>query len=201
MERWVDIQDFEGYYQVSNYGRVRSLDREVEQKNGRKRLFKGCVLSHKTDKYGYSTVTFCIRTKGVKKSSTVHRLVAVAFVENVFNKPAINHIDGDKSNNNATNLEWVTNKENTSHAIETGLMDINRVKENMTWVNKTYHSRKVRKLKDGMLIGVYRSITEAASTVTTSKGFSSINSCCKGDRKQAYGFQWEYANEREMITI
>jgi hypothetical protein len=119
MEQWNDIAGFEGYYKVSNTGRVISLNR-FKFGRGRKKLSKqsGKELNLKTDKYGYLTVQLC--KESIRKHITVHRLVALAFMQNPLNLPQINHKDTDKKNNNISNLEWCTAKENVIHAHANG---------------------------------------------------------------------------------
>lgn len=119
-EIWIDIRDYEGIYQVSNLGRVRSLDRIVPR--GDKGLtIKGRILSmNKLNKSGYRT---CILSRRDKKDyRRFNRLVAEAFIDNPDKKPFVNHIDGDKLNNHVDNLEWSTCSENTQHAYDTGLI-------------------------------------------------------------------------------
>ena len=121
-EVWKDIPNFEGSYQVSNMGRVRSLDRVVTFKNGSMRKHKGRVLKPHISHRGYERLTLC-NDNGCNNKS-VHRLVLEAF------KPhanmidlQVNHIDGNKLNNHLTNLEWVTGRDNMSHAYDMGLID------------------------------------------------------------------------------
>jgi NUMOD4 motif/HNH endonuclease len=118
-EVFVDIPGYEGYYQVSNYGNVRSLDRVITQQNGKKQLVKGRALKpHLTNK-GYFKVHLSL--KGKRKSRSIHRLVALAFLPNPLNKPQVNHINGCKTDNNLCNLEWNTQSEQQIHAYQNGL--------------------------------------------------------------------------------
>lgn len=108
MEQWRPIKGFEGLYEVSNKGRVRSFyTREAK------------VLKPSINKDGYLKAGLSKDGKMYLKS--IHRLVASAFIPNIGDKPQVNHIDGDKTNNTVDNLEWVTCKENIQHAWNTGL--------------------------------------------------------------------------------
>jgi predicted DNA-binding protein YlxM (UPF0122 family) len=106
------------YYEVSNMGRVRSLDKRVNSRNC-SRLVKGQIMKGTPDKDGYFKVIFYDKQNG--KGYFVHRLVALAFIPNLENKLQVNHIDGNKQNCNLDNLEWVTSRENRIHAFKTGL--------------------------------------------------------------------------------
>lgn len=120
-EIWKDILGYESLYQVSSYGNTRSLDRTFIRNNNKnsKIKHKGRILKQRINNKGY----YCINlTKDNKlKTYTVHRLVIKAFVINQHNKKFTNHKDGNKLNNFVENLEWVTPKENTQHAYDTGL--------------------------------------------------------------------------------
>jgi hypothetical protein len=115
-EIWKDIKGFENLYQVSNYGRVKSLYRELlHPKNGIAK-YESKILKHSFDKDGYPKLT--ITLNGKHHYVRVHRLVAQTFIENPHNKPYINHIDAVRGNNRVENLEWVTAKENSSWSIK-----------------------------------------------------------------------------------
>ncbi len=118
-EEWRDISGFEGLYQVSNLGRVRSLDRVVGGKCDSKRFLKGRILKTCKITHGYLGVNF--RQNGTHKNAIVHRLVAIAFIPNPENKPEVNHINGIKTDNRVENLEWNTHSENNQHAYDNGL--------------------------------------------------------------------------------
>ena len=107
-EIWRDIKDYKDYYQVSNRGRVRSLDRTINHGKGNsQRVLKGKVLSQ-IDTLGYLAVGIVKGSK--KKFVKVHRLVATAFLVNSEDKPCVNHKDRVRTNNNLNNLEWCTYK-------------------------------------------------------------------------------------------
>jgi hypothetical protein len=119
-ERWKRVEGFD--YEVSDLGRVRSIERTVTYEDGRVRVYPSKILNHNiVGKYNVRYVHLYKNAK--RKSFTVHRLVALAFVENIDNKPEINHIDGNRSNNCYTNLEWATRQENMAHGFSTGLID------------------------------------------------------------------------------
>lgn len=126
MEIWKDIKNYEGYYQISNYGRIRSLDRTITNNEGKTYFKKGIILKqtpHSNKKYKLFQVYLC-KNNG-KKSFKIHRLVALHFVNNPLNKKVVNHIDNNPLNNHYKNLEWVTIKENVNHALKYGNMGIN----------------------------------------------------------------------------
>lgn len=110
MEIWKDIKDYEGLYQVSNMGRVRS---------------NSGLLHLNTNTYGYKHIT--LSKDNAQKTVLVHRLVASAFVCNPLGLPQVNHKDGNKNNNAFGNLEWVTQKENNHHAIKANLRKVKKI--------------------------------------------------------------------------
>lgn len=119
-EIWRDVAGYEGLYQVSNKGRVRSVDHTVKTKTGKDMLVKGIMKKPSTGKDGYQYIN--LLHKGKQKRCAVHRLVAIAFIPNPNNKPEVNHIDAIKNNNCVNNLEWVTGQENNQHATISGLI-------------------------------------------------------------------------------
>ncbi|HFI0463831.1 TPA: NUMOD4 domain-containing protein [Streptococcus suis] len=121
-EKWEDIEQFEGYYQVSNFGRIRSCDRYITEKTGKVNFLRGKPLKNHIGDDGYYKV---VLTKNNKPHYfRVCRLVAKAFIDNPENKPQVNHIDGNKINDHVSNLEWVTVQENITHSIKTGLKPV-----------------------------------------------------------------------------
>lgn len=118
-EIWVKTS-FSKYYEVSNFGNVRSIDRVIISKNNRIREYIGKVLKINYFKHtGYPYIT--IWENGKKKNCSIHRLVAISFIPNPKRKPQINHINGDKRDCRSINLEWATSSENIKHAHNTGL--------------------------------------------------------------------------------
>lgn len=119
-EIWKDISGYEGLYQVSNLGHVRSVDRDIVYSTGRIQHMHGMQLKCTLQSNGYYTVGLYGRDHKVKTIS-VHRLVAIHFILNPDNYPEVNHKDGDKANNCVTNLEWVSELLNIQHAYASGL--------------------------------------------------------------------------------
>lgn len=136
-EIWADVEGYEGLYEISNFGRVKSFAKSR----------KGKILTPTFEKVGYSRVILskdCIHQKYL-----IHRLVATAFVPNPENKEEVNHIDGNKLNNYFENLEWVTTSENQKHSLKIGIIkegaehrDAKFTKEQVRYI------REVCKLKD-----------------------------------------------------
>lgn len=118
-EIWRDIPGYEGIYQVSSTGIVRSLPRYETDRNGKQYQRKGIILQPTLTTTGYYKVKLV--KNGKRKDMKIHRLVAMAFLVNTYNKPHINHKDGNPLNNVVDNLEWCTQSENAQHAHDTGL--------------------------------------------------------------------------------
>lgn len=122
-EIWLPIAGYEGAYEVSNFGNVRSLDRKIETSNrwGQTiaRLSKGRILKTSPDKDGYTTVGLFVNGKG--STQRIHKLVAQAFLGDRPKNFDINHIDGNKANNHISNLEYCTKSQNSKHAFKIGL--------------------------------------------------------------------------------
>lgn len=182
MEEWKDIIDYEGMYQVSSEGRVKSL------KYGKERILKPA-----SETGGYLQIT--LLKNGKSKHYRIHRLVANAFIPNIENKPEINHIDEDKTNNNVMNLEWSTREENCNYGTHN-----TRISKTLT--NRTDQSIPIDMLtKNGELIRTFPSGKEAMRWLRAN-GFpkaknGAISSCCKGNPKytHAYGFKWQYTKK------
>lgn len=118
-EDWLPVKEFEGYYEVSNLGRVRGVERFVKVRGGGVRKVRSAILKSSLNTKGYLQLMLC--KDGVQTAKSVHRLVAGAFIPEIDGKGQVNHIDGDKTNNIFHNLEWVDNSENALHAFKLGL--------------------------------------------------------------------------------
>lgn len=121
-EIWKAVRDYEGLYEVSNLGRVRSLDRKEEVRLRRGRIYVRCVVRGlmrvRFGRSHYPVIT--LSSRGRRRTFYVHRLVAAAFVPNPKRLPCVNHLDGSRCNNRPENLEWCTHKQNIRHAIRIG---------------------------------------------------------------------------------
>lgn len=122
-EEWKDVKGYEGFYEVSNLGNIKSLDRVIQRKTSNMKI-KGRQMSQYLGNAGYPMINLCIN--GKCKRHLVHRIVATAFLPNPLNKGYVNHIDGNKQNSNLENLEWSTPTENSIHAHEYGLANVSR---------------------------------------------------------------------------
>ena len=159
METWKDIKNYEGYYQVSNCGRVRSVDRKVLYKSGHVASHKGRVkkISNKTE---YRVALLSKNNK--QKLFKVSRLVAQAFIDNPHRYSVVNHRDGNKHNDCVENLEWTTTSKNAIHAFENGLsFKKNRVagvfyeQRRKKWASYLYRDNK------NIFIGRYKTFKQA----------------------------------------
>ena len=162
MEKWVKIKDYE-MFEISNLGRIRSVERYVETRGGGLRYIKSTILKTYYNKGGYEVVALRGKVKG---SKFVHRLVALMFVPNPNNYETVNHIDSNKKNNKADNLEWMTHQQNNiySKARAIDQYDLN-----------------------GNYIRTWNMIKDAADYYKTSH----IQEVCSGKANTAKGFIWK----------
>ena len=179
-EIWKPIKGFEEFYEISNYGRIRSLDRVIIQKGkfgqDTNHIYKGKIVKLFVYKDGYARVG--LHKNGEMKTYSVHRLVGEHFLEKKPGKDCINHLDCNKANNNVNNLEWCTQSENIQYAYD------NRTKI-------PPHQKKISQYDmAGNLIQVWESMAEAARSLGLQQ--SNISKVCLGKRSQTGGYKWAF---------
>lgn len=192
-EEWRDIAGYEGLYQVSSEGNVKSLERIVERSDGKQRLIKERIMKPVKNRGGYLQIL--LSKDGKVKHAYVHRLVSQAFIPNPSNLPEINHIDENPSNNNVENLEWCdrayNNSYGTHHQRMAATLKKNGVYERCAELCKQRWSKPVFQFTvSGEFVAKYESASEAARQLNYHK--DNISRCCTGEYKQAYGFKWSY---------
>lgn len=184
-EIWKDVVGYEGLYQVSNFGNVRSVDRTYKHYKKGNTFLKGKNKSQ-SNSLGYLIVG--LSKNGKPKNIKVHRLVALSFIENPESKPFVNHIDGVKTNNHVSNLEWATASENSSHAFSIGL---HKGSHYGLKGSRNPNSKKVSQYSENnVLINTFSSITEAYED--TGVHAQNISFACNDKYKKAGGFIWKY---------
>ena len=141
MEVWKRVKGFEGFYEVSDLGRVRSVKRTVLYKDGRIFKYESVLLKEIKDPRGYLQVGF--NKNGKKSVHRIHRLVAENFIFNNSSDKEVNHIDGMKENNRLDNLEWVTSSENTRKGYELGLFEKARETARERWKGNTMQAKYI----------------------------------------------------------
>lgn len=167
-ELWKPVPDYEGLYEVSDFGRVRNS-------------ITGQIMSGAINSYGYRV--YRLSKGSEKKDQKGHRMVALAFLPTIPGKNDVNHKDGDKLNNSADNLEWVTRGENTKHARD--------------FLSASSEARPVWQLsRGGKVLAWYPSATIAGTLIGGSATL--ILACCKGTAKLAYDYRWEFDNSTTM---
>lgn len=176
-----DIKGYEGHYQVSNMGNVRSMTKKVNTKGGKKAIKHGKILKQTRKSKGYLAVN--LSKNGKSRSYEVQRLVAPAFIQNPNNYPCVNHIDENKENNTVANLEWCTYKYNNIYG------DRNR-KSSESRINGKLSKPVYMCDVDGNILQEFPSIAE----VKRSFGYDSakISLVARGERKTAYGYTWKF---------
>lgn len=176
-EEWKDIEGYEGLYQVSNLGRVRSLWFEKER-----------ILKLYKNVKGYYCISLC--KNGIHQNRSVHRLVAEAFIPNTDNKPSIDHINTIKNDNRVENLRWVTNKENSNNPL---------TKEKQI---KSKLSKPILQFDKNMeLVKKWNGVREIERELNYLH--NSISKCCKNQYgfKSAYGYKWGFEKDYEPIQF
>lgn len=176
MEEWRDIKGYEGLYQVSNEGRVKSVDRVIETPNNI-RNYKSKILVQTEKWCGYYEVS--LYKNGKREHKSIHRLVAEAFIPNPQNKQCVDHINGIRNDNKVENLRWCTQQENNSFELA-----VEHQKNNPAKSKQVYQYTL-----DGNLVAIYPSTMEAERN-----GFYNtlISRCCLGKQETHKGYRWSY---------
>ena len=192
-EIWKDIPQYEGLYQVSNMGRIKSLLRKIDNSSvkGGKYTVNEKIKNVHLQNSGYLVVQ--LYKNGKYKNLLLHRIVAETFLPQKKNKNEVNHINGIKTDNTINNLEWVSSSENKKHAIKNNLWHSpnknlyggnNPKAIKVIMIDKQTH-KKIR---------IFDSIIDAAHYLGKNKSGAIVN-CCKGNLKSAYGYVWEYLSK------
>ena len=209
-EVWKSIIGYEGLYEVSNMGRIRSLERDMVCKNGKVRHYKENILKPYKDIYGYFNVY--LRKNNKQRIYRVHRLVAIAFIPNIENKPYIDHINTIKIDNRVENLRWVTPKENSNNELSRKHNSEAKKGKNNPMYGKCHTEEAKRKMREvsgikvvqldkntNELIKIWNSASEAGREGDFD--VSGINLCCKGRRKTHKNFRWMYYEDYKQRRI
>lgn len=179
-EIWKSVSGYEGIYEVSNMGRVKSVSRYVKNGNSQKYIQGKILVNSIEKKTKYMRVTLC--KGGKQKIAKVHRLVALTFLPNTNNYPQVNHKDENRRNNCVDNLEWCSANYNMNY----GKRNERSAKSNTNGIR----SKAVLQIKNGEVIREFPSASEVERKIGF--GQRNISKCCRGECKQAYGYEWKY---------
>lgn len=184
-EIWKNIIGWEGFYQISNYGRIKSLARQIKRSNNKKQLFIHEKILNPIDiGNGYLRVALHRPNKIV--NIFCHRLVAIHFIPNPENKPCVNHIDGNTKNNHLSNLEWCTHSENMKHAVQV-------LKNVVPTASRKRFKTKPKKVICIETGEIFKSVSSVSKRINKSTPY--ISQCCKNQKWTAAGFRWMYYEE------
>lgn len=177
-EIWKDIPNYEGLYQVSNYGNIKSIARQGTKEH---------IMIKSKNHQGYLQIK--LTKHSISKTKKVHRLVAEAFIPNPYNLPQVDHIDDNKENNCVSNLQWITNEDNMAKAWKTGARTL---KKSYKRGKDNVNSRSVMQYD---LQGNFIKLWYCIKDIERKLGFDNrnISACCRNKKKTAYGYKWKYA--------
>jgi hypothetical protein len=182
-EIWRDIEGWEGSHQISNFGRVKSLRRDILFSNGEIHKIKGKILKQRI-KDGYYVINLAWNRTGFK-TLRVHRLIGKAFIPNPYNKPEINHKNGIRNDNRLENIEWCTSSENKFHAFRV----LGKKHKGMRGAKNPKSKAIIQFSKDNIFIREYDTITEAA--IQVGRNCTSICFALKDDWRTSGGYKWK----------
>lgn len=207
-EIWKDVVGFEERYEVSNLGRLRSKDMTIHKSDGKIEHKKGRYIKLTPDKRGYVHHVFC-SSQGVKKRMSIHRVVAMSFIDNPENKPHIDHINRIRFDNRVENLRWCTLKENMNNPFTLDWLKVCRpnykhseqTRKKISEIQKgktmpEFQKQKLRDKaspvcqysKDGVFIRHFRSALHASEELNIQRNH--ILACCRGERQTSGGYRW-----------
>lgn len=189
-EIWKDIEGFEGYYKVSNQGRILALERNVSDRQRRKEKIRPTTIQ----KDGYAKII--LYREFTYKAFMTHRLVAKAFVSNPENKPHVNHKNSIRDDNRAENLEWVTSSENSIHSFKYGNRKPYAHWKGMKGKNCPLSKPVIQMTMDKEYITEFAGQQEAQRETGIHQ--ATISQCCRGVKKNAGGYFWQYKN-KELV--
>jgi hypothetical protein len=183
VECWLPIPDYEGLYEISNLGRVKSLPRQINAFENKKKYTKKKILKNNKNIRGYDSVVLCKNTE--HKQTLVHRLVCLVYKNDIDKTLSVNHINGIKDDNRIENLEYVTAKENTWH-----MRNVLGYRNENDYIAINQYDLK------GRFIKKYKSIMEASRQTGTYS--ANISACAKGKLKKTNNFIWRYESCPEI---
>jgi len=184
MEIWKPVPNYQGHYEISSHGRVRSINKTVSSgiRHNTQVVRKGKVLKPNVKRNGYLTVD--LSKDNTVKTMTIHRIEAVTFLENPEDKPQVNHRDGNKSNNMISNLEWFTCSENQKHRYEV-LGHVGRRKQVLCVETGEKHS-------SSKYAALWLNQIKFQHSKQTTAMARKIRQCCVGEKTKAYEYHWKY---------
>lgn len=218
IEIWKDIPGYEGLYMASTHGRIKSLDKYVVEKTGKKRFMKGKILKQQTTEDGYKAIS--LHKNGKNKKYLVHRLIALTFIPNPNNYPCINHKIDDfehRSDNRVENLEWCDNKYNNNYGNHGKRISEANSGEKNHFYGKHHTEQSKKKMseshanfkgknhpkyntgkpilmftKDGQFIRRFDNIGQANEYLGKPRNSKNIGKCARGKLKSSFGYIWKY---------
>ena len=199
-EEWRDVVGYEGLYMVSNYGRVKSLERKATvPANNKNKEYEFTVHSRirilQIDKNGYSRIL--LYKNGKYKLAQVHRLVAMAFIPNPENKPCVNHLDENTRNNHISNLEWTTIAENNAYGNRNKKTSVSRMDLKTNIFRQPVDCFDM----EGNYICTFPSIEYAGKVVRPNSHTTHIGEVCRGKANSWSGYKWKFATEEHIAEI
>lgn len=193
-EIWMPVKDFENIYAISNKGRLKTLQRVVNARQGLVSRPEKLWNARNNNPLNYYTVTLKDKMNDKLRHVSIHKLVAEHFIPNPKNKPCIDHINTDRHDNRVENLRWVTQKENCNNPISRSKM----CESQSALVAEGKHLKTLRKVAqfdmDGNFIKEWNSLTEAGRALGID--ISLMAKCCRNTRHTCGGFRWKYVGER-----